>query len=93
MFLGVAEAFLSTFFFLKQSPGGLGASTEDIQQNGGSQIERVPTCRQTWVGGVEGRGAVSEEDREKLDQHKDTHGIQIIHRLDKQLARQRQTSA
>lgn len=37
------------------------------------------------------RGAVREEDREKLDQRKDTHGIQIIHRLDKQLARQRQT--
>lgn len=37
------------------------------------------------------REAVKEEDREKLDQHKHTHGIQIIHRLDKQLARQRQT--
>ncbi|KAG8014049.1 hypothetical protein GBF38_016334, partial [Nibea albiflora] len=35
--------------------------------------------------------AVREADREKMDQHKDTHEIQIIHRLDKQLARRRQT--
>ena len=34
------------------------------------------------------REAVREEDREKLDQHKDTRGIQIVHRLDKQTDRQ-----
>ena len=37
------------------------------------------------------REAVREEDREKLDQHKDTRGIQIVHRLDKQTDKDRQT--
>lgn len=64
------------------------ASSGDVQQNGGSQTERG-TQRQH--ADMREREAVREEDREKLDQHKDTHGIQIIHRLDKQLARQRQT--
>lgn len=36
--------------------------------------------------------AVREEDREKLDRHKDTRGIQIVHRLDKQTDIDRQVS-